>query len=153
MNPAAGPFSIREREDILSTVARARSLGERLGLQRHRVAELAVLVSELATNIIRHTEGGEVALYLLASGEPGLRVLATDRGPALRDFETALVDDCGPLGPVDPLARMQRGGLRRGLGAVNRLGDALSHCVTDDGGNRFEAVVRNRPHRRSFHRG
>ncbi len=74
--------------------------------------QIALVVSELVTNIQKHAERGE----LHAQGDAhGLRILALDRGPGIRDVTRALRD-----------GHSDRGSLGVGLGAVRRLADHVA---------------------------
>ena len=94
-----------------SGVAPARRAAERLagdaGLAEMEVAEAAILVSELATNVVRHGGGGSVALR---AGDGELVVAAWDAGPGIRDVPRAFADGFSTAGTAGS-----------GLGAVERL--------------------------------
>ncbi len=81
-----------------------------------RPGDPEIVVTELATNIVRHTSRGG---YLLWAAGPGwLEVIAVDHGPGLRpgDLPQPL-----PGGGLPPLPPPRPGGLGVGLGAVRRL--------------------------------
>ena len=99
--------------------------------------QVAIVVSELANNLIRHAGGGSIGLTLADGGEhPGIQIEAVDRGPGIRDPEQALTDGYSSVG-----------GLGLGLGAVNRLMDDLSLSSRPGGGTRVVCCrwVRPRP--------
>lgn len=103
--------------------------------------EIAISVSELATNIVRFAGKGTITLRLLDSPAPGLEVVADDDGPGIDDVEAALKDGFSEgrfLAEEVPLAG--RRGLGSGLGAVRRLMGSLSIERKPEGGTRVVAV-------------
>lgn len=115
---------IRVRGDVLPVGTLALRLAREAGLGSRRAQELAIVVCELASNIVKYGVRGEVALGL-AAGAEGVEfvVVARDVGPPIHDLATALGDGCDDRGPIDPAAFLRRGGLGTGLGAVARLAD------------------------------
>jgi serine/threonine-protein kinase RsbT len=140
--PAASVHPVRGRADVVVARRAAQRLGLRVGLSQRRATEIAIVVSELATNIVKYGVRGEVAFAWLP-GMPGrpdtFTVVAKDVGPPIRDLESALADGCDDQGPIDPALLAGRGGLGSGLGAVVRLADRFE-CRQDAGGK--EITVR-----------
>jgi anti-sigma regulatory factor (Ser/Thr protein kinase) len=132
-------FPVSRREDVLAVGREAQRLGELFGLTRKRATELAIVVSELGTNIVKYGIRGEIALSFDTDGEGDVRVAARDQGPPFRDLETAKIDGCSDRGPIDPAGIMGRGGLGTGLGAVLRLADQFE-CRQNETGK--EITVR-----------
>ena len=93
----------------------ARALAESLGFDSAACDEIALAMTELATNLIKHAGGGRLTLTPLADGgRIGLEIESRDSGPGIADVEQALGD------------RFSTAGTRgTGLGAVNRLMDDL----------------------------
>jgi hypothetical protein len=87
----------------------------------------ALVATELATNLVRHTQGGEVVLR--AQGE-ALDIVAWDRGPGIRDIEQSMVDGFSTAG-----------GAGTGLGAVRRLSDRFDVSSASPGGTIVAAGV------------
>lgn len=105
--------------DDISAVARVRreaaALAQRLGFDENRVGEVEIAVSELASNVVKHARGGDVALGVVAREEgPLLRMLAVDSGPGSRDIEALVADGVSTSGT-----------LGIGLGAARRLASDL----------------------------
>lgn len=85
--------------------------GQRLGLDDTRLAELAVAVSELGSNLHKHADGGRLAVRCLrAAGTAGVEVAAVDSGPGMPDLAASSRDGHSTTGT-----------LGIGLGAVARL--------------------------------
>lgn len=119
-------FSIRDRGDVVVVSSEAGRLARGVGLPPRRAKELAIVVSELASNIVKHGVRGEIVLTLHPShGE--ITVEARDVGPPIRDLQLAMTDGCDDRGPIDPALILRRGGLGTGLGAVVRLADQVDY--------------------------
>jgi serine/threonine protein phosphatase PrpC len=85
------------------------------------------VVTELASNLIKHASGGELRLEPIeGAGRTGLRVESLDHGPGIADFELAARDGYSSVGS-----------LGAGLGAVNRLMDDLEYQPQPGGGSRI----------------
>lgn len=113
--------------DVYAARQAVETLAARLGFQRRDQQELAIVVSELCSNIIKYGIRGSVELEPLADATNGVGVsiVARDVGPPFRDLGMALQDGCDDHGPIEPSVLVKRGGLGIGLGAVVRLTDGL----------------------------
>ncbi|HET9741508.1 MAG TPA: ATP-binding SpoIIE family protein phosphatase [Terriglobales bacterium] len=77
----------------------------------HAAGRLAIVVSELARNVLLHGGGGEIVLQCVGSDTgSAVNVLALDRGPGIQDVGRALADGYSSAGTSGT-----------GLGAVNRM--------------------------------
>jgi anti-sigma regulatory factor (Ser/Thr protein kinase) len=87
----------------------AAQLAHECGLGELEAGRLAIVVTELATNLARHADKGR--LWLSARRERGeVEVLAVDEGPGIADLERSLADGFSTGGTPGT-----------GLGAVRRL--------------------------------
>ncbi len=89
------------------------ALGRTLGFAEARTAEAAIIVTELATNLVKHTSGagGHLLLRPVAVADNiGLEILCWDKGPGMINVAESLRDGCSTAGT-----------LGIGLGAVRRL--------------------------------
>jgi anti-sigma regulatory factor (Ser/Thr protein kinase)/serine/threonine protein phosphatase PrpC len=101
--------------DVNEARQRAQVMALTIGFDETASAEVALAVSELGANLLRHTKGGTLTLTPLVDGRRvGMQVISQDRGPGIADVEQALTDGFSTTG-----------GLGYGLGAVNRLMDEL----------------------------
>jgi anti-sigma regulatory factor (Ser/Thr protein kinase)/serine/threonine protein phosphatase PrpC len=101
--------------DVSEARQRAQVMALAIGFDETASAEVALAVSELGANLLRHTKGGTLTLTPLVDGRRvGMQVISQDRGPGIADVEQALTDGFSTTG-----------GLGYGLGAVNRLMDEL----------------------------
>jgi anti-sigma regulatory factor (Ser/Thr protein kinase) len=88
----------------------ATSLATEVGLHTNRTADLAIVATELATNVVRHAvEGSVLVRPLRRGGRAGVQMVAVDKGPGLRDLEQSTRD-----------GHSTYGSLGIGLGAVIR---------------------------------
>jgi anti-sigma regulatory factor (Ser/Thr protein kinase) len=101
--------------------------------------EIALAVTELATNLIRHASGGTITVAAVRGKEhDGIEIRAVDNGPGITNVEQAITDGYSTAG-----------GLGLGLGTVNRLMDELEICSRSQGGLEImcRRWVRAQPHR------
>lgn len=97
---------------------------------------LAIVVTELGTNVIDHAGGGHLfaRVLFLPEGEPAVEVLTVDRGPGIPDVGAALRDGF--------TTRRSAG---TGLGAVYRMTDDFHvHSIPDEG-TVVSAILASRP--------
>jgi len=138
---------IRQLVDMYGPRRTVEELGAKLGFHRNERQELAIVVSELCSNIVKYGVRGSIEIEPVddpAHG-PGIAIVARDVGPAFRDLGMALQDGCDDQGPIDPAKMLKRGGLGIGLGAVVRLMDTLD-VVQHKSGKEIRAVrYRRRP--------
>lgn len=122
-------FPVRALGDVLIARKRAQEMALQFGLGSRRATEIAIAVSELATNIVKYGIHGEVVVVQDpgAGTNGGIRVVARDIGPPIRNLEVALQDGYDDSGPIDPTLVLRRGGLGTGLGAVLRFADLFEY--------------------------
>ncbi|WP_187286075.1 anti-sigma regulatory factor [Streptomyces sp. ME109] len=103
------------RDEPQAARGAAAALGRRIGLDEHRTAELVLAVTELATNMAKHSQDGSLVLRVLRTPQvAGVEVVVVDQGPGMADVATALRDGTSSTGT-----------LGIGLGAVQRLADTF----------------------------
>jgi anti-sigma regulatory factor (Ser/Thr protein kinase) len=104
------------RDDSHVGAARRAAAGEaeRVGADEERTGTVALVATELATNLVRHGGGGEILLRVLTEPMAALELVALDRGPGMASVEQALSDGYSSAGTSGT-----------GLGAVRRMAD---HC-------------------------
>jgi anti-sigma regulatory factor (Ser/Thr protein kinase) len=128
-------YRVREPLDVHAPRQAVQALGLRLGFPGNARQELAIVVSELASNIVKYGVRGSIEIESLIDPEKGVGIVivACDVGPAFHDFWMAMQDGCDDRGPIDPAHLLKRGGLGIGLGAVVRLTDSLHVEQRSDG--------------------
>lgn len=118
---------VRLRVDDPSGVAPVRraveQLADDLGLDEQSKGEAAIVVTELATNLVRHGGGGEIILRVNRVAGATIDAIAFDLGPGITNLARAR-DDGYSTG----------GGPGNGLGAIGRLSAAMDvHTGTGQG--------------------
>jgi anti-sigma regulatory factor (Ser/Thr protein kinase) len=106
------------RVEDASTAATVRRTAERLALSvalGPRAADLAIVVSELATNLAKHADEGLILLRPVRAevggvSQAGVEVIAMDSGPGMADLPGAHQDGLSTAGTLGV-----------GLGAITRL--------------------------------
>jgi anti-sigma regulatory factor (Ser/Thr protein kinase) len=128
-------FPIRGRSEVVTVSSHAGRMAREFGLNARRSMELAIVVSELASNIVKHGISGEIVLILDPDAPPQgeITVEAHDVGPPIRDLQLAMIDGNDDQGPIDPALILRRGGLGTGLGAVARLADRIEYRDVEGG--------------------
>ena len=133
--------------DTFTVQQAALKLAAELGFARRDAVEIAIVASELTSNILKYGARGSVALGAVddARHGPGLRITARDEGPPFEDFERAMSDGCDAAGRLDPSAFAGRRGIGSGLGAVRRFSDDLGWSPEPGGKQVWAARYRKRP--------
>jgi len=104
---------ISEVGDLSAARLAARSMSTAIGFDEQAVEEIALVVSELATNLVKHAKDGILRLKRSEeAGRTGIQIDSEDQGPGIPNVEQAIADDFSTVGS-----------LGCGLGAVNRLMD------------------------------
>jgi anti-sigma regulatory factor (Ser/Thr protein kinase) len=116
------------RIDDSTRVAEARrhatALAHSEGLGEQAAQEVALIASEIATNVFKHAHAGEVHLTgLSVTGEAGVELLSIDRGPGMANWRECLADGYST-----------RGTAGTGLGAISRLADVFDVYSQPDQG-------------------
>lgn len=122
-------FAIQGRSDVVVAGSQGRRFAVRHGLDVRRATELAIVVAELASNIVKHGVRGEIRLIWSPETPPHgeIAIEAHDAGPPIHDLQLAMTDGYDDRGPIDPALILRRGGLGTGLGAIARLADRLDY--------------------------
>lgn len=109
---ATASFSISDSSQVSEARRAAAAIAADLGCNETDQGRVALVVTELATNLVRHTTaGGELLLRPLSGApSPGLELLSLDRGPGMWDLRECLRDGFSTAGSQ---------GI--GLGAISRL--------------------------------
>jgi RNA polymerase sigma factor (sigma-70 family) len=85
-------IAIRTDADIVAARQGAREMAQRVGFSRTDLTLIATAVSEIARNIVRFADSGDVVVELLDGARSGVRITARDTGPGIPDVEQALTD-------------------------------------------------------------
>lgn len=90
------------------------AMARKLGFDETETGKVAIVVTEAATNLVKHAHGGEVLLHPInMDGNTGLEVIAIDRGGGISDIFKSAHDGSSTTGTSGS-----------GLGAIARLSTA-----------------------------
>ncbi len=93
----------------------AAAYADHANLGERERGSLAIVVTEMATNLIKHAGSGIIVVDAVGhNGSSGVRVLGLDKGPGIRDLSAALRDGYSTVGTYG-----------NGLGAIKRLSSAF----------------------------
>lgn len=106
---------------------KAAALAEQVGLAELPAANLAVIVNECCTNLIKHAGGGEI---LLNGCNGGVHLLAIDRGPGMSNVTDCLRDGYSSSGTTGT-----------GLGAIKRMANCFDLFTHEGKGSVLYAGV------------
>jgi len=115
---------VTERSQSSEARRRATTLATALGFSAENTGKVALVATELATNLIKHASGGgEILLTPVdRAGEKGIEVIAVDSGPGIANLGDALRDGFSTTGTYGT-----------GLGAVSRLGESDVYSALGEG--------------------
>jgi anti-sigma regulatory factor (Ser/Thr protein kinase) len=109
--PEPCAVTVTEATEVGVARRQAAVLAGRLGFDETQAGRLALVVTEAATNLVKHAGGGQILLQPSANGPGALvDVLALDQGPGIPDLRRSLAD--GYSTAASP---------GTGLGAIRRL--------------------------------
>jgi anti-sigma regulatory factor (Ser/Thr protein kinase) len=117
-------MAVEDHSQVGGARRAAIALGQSYGLSKDSIGRVAIVVTEAATNLIRHAGGGSIILRgLFNRAASGLEVLSIDKGPGIPDVHRAMRDGFSTSGT---------GG--QGLGGMQRLSNVFSVYSQRDGG-------------------
>ena len=99
------------------------AMARRNGFDESGAGKVAIVMTELSTNLVKHAIRGELLVRSLPGAIAGLEILAIDHGPGMSDLRLALRDGTSTTGTPGT-----------GLGAVTRLADSFAaHSTVPEG--------------------
>jgi anti-sigma regulatory factor (Ser/Thr protein kinase) len=120
-------FAINHSSDVAAARRAGQRMADALGMDTTRAGQLALLISEAATNILKHAADGRLFLSEARCGDArGIDVVALDRGPGIANLANALRDGVSSVGTAGT-----------GLGAMRRLADEFDAYAPRDKGAAF----------------
>lgn len=120
--------AVTEQSQVSEARREALGVARNAGLAEHDAERVALVATELATNLVRHAVDGELLVSLPASG--GVQVMSIDAGPGMHDPELCRRDGFSTAG-----------GSGTGLGAVGRIADHLDLYSLPGAGTAIVAQV------------
>ena len=104
---------VSDAADVTLAERKAKAAAGEAGFADTAVEEIAIVVRELTSNIVKHADKGTITVTPCANdGQSGIKIRAEDIGPGIADVEQAVEDGYSTAGS-----------LGCGLGAVHRLMD------------------------------
>lgn len=120
-------YAVVHASDISAARRAGQKMAVELGFTESRAGQLALIITEAGTNLLKHA--GEGVLYLSpaqSEGVPGVDVLAVDNGPGIADLDACLRDGMSTAGTAGT-----------GLGALRRLSDEFDVWSNPGSGTLF----------------
>jgi anti-sigma regulatory factor (Ser/Thr protein kinase) len=115
---------------------KAVAFAEELEMGETRCGSVALVTTEMATNLIKHAGRGHILVQRLQDdGNSGLRIVSVDKGPGIADLSKAISD-----------GHSTAGSMGTGLGAVQRLSDSFEVYTTLGSGTVITAEFWARKH-------
>lgn len=118
----AEEIRVSHPSDVSAARRAAARAAQAIGFDEAARGEVALIVSELGTNLVEHAGSGKLSIRpIRLQGRDGLQIESLDSGPGIEDVERAVADGYSTAGS-----------LGYGLGTVNRLADEFE--ITSRGG-------------------
>jgi anti-sigma regulatory factor (Ser/Thr protein kinase) len=128
-------FSITHASDVAAARRRGQQMADDMGFDETRAGQLAIIITEVATNIVKHGIAGKLFVGPAHTGVPGIDVIAFDTGPGMADVDLCLRDGVSSAGTAG-----------NGLGALQRLSDQFDiYSARDKGTALFMRLFRDAP--------
>ncbi|MCJ2019989.1 SpoIIE family protein phosphatase [Methylobacterium sp. E-065] len=122
--------TVTEASQVSEARRRAVAIAQSIGFDETAAGRVAIVVTELSTNIVKYGVQGEILVGTYEDGTgTGLEILALDKGAGFPDLASALRD-----------GHSTGGSAGEGLGAVRRLSDAFD--IASRPGSGTAVVVR-----------
>lgn len=103
-------LAVQDQSQVSEARRRATEIAQRQGFGEVDSGKVALVATELATNVLRHGRGGEILVGTYGDGpESGLELIALDKGPGISNLAASLTDGYSTAGTAG-----------KGLGAVVR---------------------------------
>ncbi|MBP0588728.1 ATP-binding protein [Paraburkholderia sp. LEh10] len=131
-------FEIADATSVAYARRGATEAAQKGALNETDLGRVALIVTEAATNILKHAQHGELLVRELPAEAPGtptdgVEIIAIDKGPGMQDVRLAFHD-----------GRSTAGSPGTGLGAIRRLSEELAVYSQPRLGTVLRAVVRGR---------
>lgn len=116
--------------DIVAARQLGRNLAKELGFGTVDQARITTAISELARNIYLYAGQGQICIEILSeNGKSGLKLIAMDSGPGIKDVRQVMQDGFSTSG-----------GLGAGLPGVKRLMDEFDIQTSMGEGTDIQAI-------------
>ncbi|MGE5138948.1 MAG: SpoIIE family protein phosphatase [Rudaea sp.] len=103
-------LAVQDQSQVSETRRRATEIAQRQGFGEVDSGRVALVATELATNILKHGNGGEMLVGVYGEGaDCGIELIALDKGPGMSNVTASLADGHSTAGTAG-----------KGLGAIVR---------------------------------
>jgi anti-sigma regulatory factor (Ser/Thr protein kinase) len=104
-------LAIKDSSQIADARRAAGNVARDVGFDEEGQGRVAIVVTELATNLVKHGSGGQILVgsFEQLGGEAGVELIAVDNGPGIADMGRAMADGNSTAGTAG-----------NGLGAIKR---------------------------------
>jgi anti-sigma regulatory factor (Ser/Thr protein kinase) len=128
-------LDVRESSQIGYARRQAAQWADTLGFDAEGAGRVALVATELGTNLVRHAGGGRLLIGAArgGQGQPLVELISLDQGPGIRDLDASMVDGFSTAATPG-----------NGLGAVRRLSAEFDIHSTCPGGTVVLARVGDR---------
>ena len=135
MNTADFSVAVADSSHVAAARSAAQRLARGLEFDDTRAGRIAIVVTESATNMLKHAGGGTLVVRSLAQGGAiGIEVLAIDSGPGMASVAESARDGVSTAGSA---------GI--GLGAMRRMSDEFDTYSRPGGGTLIRMLLWDRP--------
>ena len=124
-------FTIAHSSDVSAARRYGMQLADTLGFTETQSGRLAIIITELATNIIKHAADGTLFIMPAHEDVKGIQILALDKGPGIANLLQSMRDGISTAGTAG-----------NGLGAIKRLSHEFDMYSTLGKGSAFYASIR-----------
>ncbi|WP_064668958.1 anti-sigma regulatory factor [Vibrio nigripulchritudo] len=116
-------YHVSSESEVMTVVMASYVMAKEVGFNDVEVNEISTSVSELAMNIVKYANHGDIFLHVMnSSTKKGLEIRAVDKGQGIEDIERALKD-----------SESTSGTLGLGLPGVKRMMDEFHIESSSDG--------------------
>jgi anti-sigma regulatory factor (Ser/Thr protein kinase) len=129
---------VRDASQVGEARRMAADLARRQGFDESEAGRVALVTTELATNLVKHGGGGRVVADLFDDADgAGIEVLSLDKGPGMADVQRCFEDGYSTAGSPGT-----------GLGAVSRVADRCAIFSRPGAGSAIMARCRAKRRRK-----
>jgi anti-sigma regulatory factor (Ser/Thr protein kinase) len=122
-------ITVTEISQVAEARRRAGEVAARAGLDDTDAGKVALLVTELGTNLVKHATGGQILLRV--SGEKSVEIISLDRGPGIGNVSHCMRDGYSTAGSPGT-----------GLGALRRVASECDiHSIPQKGTSILARVI------------
>jgi len=122
---------VSESSGIAAVRRAGNQMASVLGLDETVAGKVALVITEAATNLLKHAGRGDILLRALSAGDArGVEVLAIDKGPGFDNLEQAMRDGISTAGSYGV-----------GMGAMQRLADEFDLHADSTHGSALRMTV------------